>query len=141
MGSKRLVVPLCSRRLRWLAVVGATAVIVIFSLIPPPTDVQSTGQLDKVIHFIAYFGLAGALTYATIECQSRPRLRVFLIFFGAVGVGLVVELLQATLPYRFCSIGDFVANTLGAGLMLLWLPFEQYVEYAPLRDSTWTAGR
>lgn len=134
MGSKRLVVPLCSQSLRWVVVAGVTTAIVILSLVPPPANVQSAGQSDKILHFIAYFGLAGALTYATIEFQSRPRLRSLLIFVSAVGIGLGVELLQATLSYRFFTIGDLLANTLGAGLMLLWLPLEQYVEYAPLDE-------
>jgi VanZ family protein len=134
MGSNRLVVPVCSQPLRWIVVAGVTVTIVILSLVSPPADVQSAGQSDKILHFAAYFGLAGALTYATIEFQSQPRLRSVLIFVGAVGVGLGVELLQATLPYRFFTIGDLLANTLGAGLMLLWLPIEQYVEYAPLDD-------
>ncbi|WP_173862842.1 VanZ family protein [Salinigranum rubrum] len=95
---------------------------------------QSPGQSDKVLHFLAYFGLAGTLAYATIEFQARPRLRTLVVFGGAFGVGLGIEILQGTLSYRFFTIGDIVANSLGAGLMLLWLPLEQYIEYIPLRD-------
>jgi len=134
MGSKRLVVPLCPRSFRWVVVVGVTIAIVILSLVPPPADIQSAGQSDKILHFLAYFGLAGTLTYATIELRSRPQRRSLFIFVGAVGTSLGVELLQGALPYRYFTLGDLLANALGAGLMLLWLPIEQYVEYVSLAE-------
>lgn len=134
MGSKRLVVPLCPQSFRWFVVVGVTIAIVILSLVPPPADIQSAGQSDKILHFFAYFGLAGTITYATTELRSQLRVRSLVIFFGAIGVGLGVELLQGMLPYRFFTLGDLLANTVGAGLMLLWLPIERYVEYTPLGD-------
>jgi VanZ family protein len=114
--------------------VGVTIAIVILSLVPPPTDIQSAGQSDKIFHFFAYFGLAGTLTYATIELRSRPQIRALFIFAGAVGISLGVELLQAILPYRYFTLGDLLANVLGAGLMLLWFPVEQYVDYVSLAE-------
>jgi glycopeptide antibiotics resistance protein len=61
-------------------------------------------------------------------------MRALLIFGGAASVGLGIELLQGILPYRFFTYGDLLANGIGAGIMLLWLVLEDYVEYRPLKD-------
>jgi VanZ family protein len=63
---------------------------------------------DKVLHFLAYFTL---MIWPFILINSRS---IFLLAAGsAVVYGIIIELLQATLPNRYCSIADMAANLSG----------------------------
>ena len=135
MSTRSFCIPLLPASIRWLLVAVVVATIVVFSLLPPPPETQtSLPYLDKLVHAVAYLGLAGALAYATVEYQPRHRLRTALVWGLAVGVGLAVELLQSVVAYRFFTLGDLVANAVGAGLILIWFRVERSLRYTPVSE-------
>ncbi|WP_440992271.1 VanZ family protein [Haloarchaeobius baliensis] len=130
----RLRFPLLPRPLRWLGVAGVLGAIVYFSLLRavpgPPTP---TPFWDKRLHFAAYAALAFAFAYATARQRDRPYRRAALVIGGTVGFGLLIELAQGTLPYRYFGWGDLLANTLGALLVSVWFVVERRIRYVRAR--------
>lgn len=84
---------------------------------------------DKKLHFAAYGGFAFALAYATVEWGSRPVVRAGWVLGIALAFGLAVELVQGTLPMRYYSPVDLLANLIGASLVVPWLLLERRVRY------------
>lgn len=67
---------------------------------------------DKVLHALAFFGLALLVELAFYElAPARRRLLGVLLSAGAGGL---LELVQAALPYRSAELWDFGADILGA---------------------------
>jgi VanZ family protein len=76
---------------------------------------------DKLIHAIAY-GLMGLLAWMTFSSEQRPLIMVFsasLVFCSLYG--LSDEWHQSFVPGRDASLGDWLADTLGAALAALVL--------------------
>lgn len=83
-------------------------------------------HLDKVIHFVFYFGFA---VLAGLACRERKIMAVnrrndyLKIFLAALLFGTFIEVLQVTLTtWRSGDILDAVANSAGAlaGTAFLW---------------------
>ena len=74
---------------------------------------------DKVYHVIAYFTLA--LTWLLSFPVSRKKNTVkYVIAFGCVIYGIIIEVLQTTLTtYRTASLLDVVANAVGVFVALI----------------------
>ena len=133
---RRLPVPLLPRLLRWGGVLVAGSVVVYFSLItapPRPPAAIETPFWDKHLHFVAYFGVALTLAYATAHYRDRPYRRAAVVFGGAIAFGAGIELFQGALPHRYFGWGDLLANCLGAALVALWFPIERRVRYVRAR--------
>jgi len=62
---------------------------------------------DKVAHFGVFFVLAFITHHAT---RSPIWFQLCLL----IGYGVTIEYMQSALPYRQASIGDFVADVVGA---------------------------
>jgi VanZ family protein len=92
---------------------------------------------DKFLHFCAYAGLALALAYATAHWRDAPYRRAAIVFGVAVGYGLLMEFVQAPIPNRYFSLGDALANALGASLVVVWFLVERRVRY----QRWWPAGK
>ena len=89
----------------------------ILSLIPAP----DIGGSDKVAHFLAYAALSAWFSLLVEERKS-----LWLILFGLIGYGLLLELLQSFISYRSGDMADAVANSFG---VIAGLPFY----FSPLR--------
>jgi VanZ family protein len=83
------------------------------------------------LHVLGYGVFALALAYATLDA-GRTRRRLLFVVGAAMTLGLGLELVQSTLPYRTFSYADMAANALGALVGLLWMAVESRVEYVPL---------
>jgi VanZ family protein len=96
----------------------ALALVIWGELTPHP---PAMGESDKVLHFLAYFGLAGLASTAL-----RYRRAVILAALGLILLGGVLEVLQM-FTGRDAELLDEVANTIGvlsgtcAGLLFLRL--------------------
>jgi VanZ family protein len=97
------------RRLAFFLFWPALALIVWGELTPHPPDVLS-GTSDKLLHFTAYFGLAGLAALAL-----RTRRAVLIAILGLVALGGVLEILQS-LTGRDAEWLDEAANSLGVAL-------------------------
>lgn len=78
---------------------------------------------DKVLHALAFLGLGLLIELALYELPPVRR-RILAVVLSA-GAGGLLELVQATLPYRSADIWDFVADALGAltSALVSWLVF------------------
>lgn len=108
-----------------VAPVAWTAVLVAVSVVDPAvfglagggggTGAGAGGVLavDKVAHLLGYAVLALLLARALAPDSLRAWAAVVLV---PTAVGALVELLQAGVPARTTSLGDGVANAVGAVL-------------------------
>lgn len=106
-----------------LLIIGAfyTALLIVGSLIKINAGASvKTGQIDKVFHFSAYFGLTviWQLFFLVKSKQENMRPSLWICFFAII-FGIVIEILQDTLTtYRSFESWDIVANT--GGVMLAY---------------------
>jgi len=97
----------------------AVAVVVWGELTPsPPPMVQLFW--DKLLHFIAYFGLSGIATMAL-----GARKRAFWAVLALIALGGALEIIQG-FTGRDASFYDELANSLGAvsGFGVSWLLYQ-----------------
>jgi VanZ family protein len=96
--------------------------IVVFglTLTPVPQTPAAPGMFDKVVHFVLFGGLAWLVHWNLLLTHSSRTLAAMM---GAGAVAGLVELVQGPIPYRSADVWDFVAGTLGAGVVggILWL--------------------
>ncbi|CAM4082325.1 VanZ family protein [Pseudoalteromonas byunsanensis] len=79
---------------------------------------------DKVVHFAIFFALAFIMHHA-----FKWPMITQLVLLASYGIG--IEVMQNNLPYRQASLGDFIADFLGA--------LSYYAIYVVL--SKWRAKR
>lgn len=111
--------------LRIVLAVGAISVVIYYSIVPPPgSSTISTGPagilpISYWLHFISYAGLTILLGFTTAHVP-RPEWQIW-VFIIVAGIGIVVEMIQYTIPARSFSFIDIYINILGvlAGLFLL----------------------
>lgn len=99
------------RRLAVPAVVGVA--VVAASLVPLGSAAGSAAPVgaDKLLHAVGYAAIA-ATTCRAVRARSARMLAFVAV--GAVALGAGVELLQGVVPTRQPSLGDAVANAVGA---------------------------
>jgi VanZ family protein len=101
---------------RILPVVAYVVLIVVVSLIPTPRAPGPEFFLrDKLAHFVEYFVL-GVLLFRSVRWEittSRWATFGFLLSVAAT-VGAVNEFAQGLVPNRDMSVGDWVADLVGA---------------------------
>jgi VanZ family protein len=76
---------------------------------------------DKILHIACFFGLEVLIEWALPELVGRKR-RLLAIGLS-VGLGALLELVQAALPYRSAEFLDLAADALGAclGALGVWV--------------------
>jgi VanZ family protein len=102
---------------RWLPALLWLAVIFVATSLPDAPAPPVPGG-DKAAHAIMYGVLAALVVYAL---AGRPRFRAALVLAGAAiaAVAALDEWHQRFIPGRSASVGDWVADTAGAGFALL----------------------
>ncbi len=113
----------------WLLLITATSL--------PAADLPSIGTIDKVNHFIAYFGLSVLLTLCLLFQTKYGFLykKAFLISFLVVILyGVIDEVHQLFIPGRMAEISDWLADTAGAllGVFLVWV-LVKWLKYKSIR--------
>lgn len=105
--------------------IGATFVLIYFSIVPPPgSGAISEGPIGVIpysywLHFGSYTGLSILLGYATAHVP-RPDWQLW-VFVLTVSTGITIELIQHTIPMRTFSVLDILVNTLGVSVGVLLL--------------------
>ena len=114
----------------WSVVTGAYAVLLlVVSVIPVKADVKIP-HLDKVVHLCEYLVFAWILVRALPPtllvggqaiCLPEAERRQYLwwAWIYATSYGLLIELIQAMLPWRSAELADAVVNAIGAALGVL----------------------
>jgi VanZ family protein len=88
--------------------------VTIGSLLPStsfPSGLPLSGKIDKIGHFVAYFG-ASLLFYLAFRTRFK-KIDIYAVLF-ATGYGALMELGQLFVPGRDCSLGDVAINFSGA---------------------------
>jgi len=100
---------------QWWWVSGFYAAAIGFlAILPVPVD-YSSRWLDKFIHLGKHLLFAWLLVQAArASGWTRPK-TLTIAFLVPVGYGLLLEGVQAWLPYRSAEWLDVVGNTVGAG--------------------------
>ena len=103
----------------WFALAyGITLVVGVLSLIPGP----DIGGSDKLAHYLTY-----AILSAGFSLIVEQRRSLWLILFGLIAYGLLLEFLQGLTGYRYEDMADALANSLGVITGLVFY-------FSPLRD-------
>lgn len=133
---RRIPVPLLPAWFRWLAVAAVATFIFYASILtaPPETALDEVRllPLDKWRHFLAYAGLGGTMAYAVADSDYGIRRQALGVFAVTVIYGLGVEAGQSFLPERYFSLGDAIANALGAVLAMTWYALRPYLALVSL---------
>ena len=95
-------------RIMALFLLASQLVVMSYFAVKPALVAMPFSHSDKALHFIAYFTL---MIWPFILIKSGPFF--LLAAASAVVYGVIIELLQATLPNRYCSIADMAANLSG----------------------------
>ena len=91
--------------------------MLILAVIPEGPDL-SVGHLDKIAHLCEYLLFAWLLVQAiraSSAAGGEPTYRLWAWVY-ATSYGVLIELIQAMLPWRSAEWGDAVANAIGAAL-------------------------
>jgi VanZ family protein len=93
---------------------GAYVVVLLgATLAPLPAGSYAPSGFDKLVHV----GLFGGLAFLVYYYEGEPTLWGALRSFAlASGAAIMIEVLQALLPFRNADFKDFVAGLLGAAL-------------------------
>jgi VanZ family protein len=92
----------------WLAAIAATLVL---GVVPLPAIDAPVAHFDKIEHAVGY-----ALLAASAACLFRPGRPLFGVLLALVALGIVIELLQALLPWRSAELMDALANAVGVAI-------------------------
>ena len=97
---------------RWAIAILWTALVVGLSILPGGSiEGPELPFVDKVAHFLMY-GIMAALVHRAAGGDSLRRAMLVAVACGALGG--MLEIVQAFVPGRGASIGDALANLLGA---------------------------
>jgi len=109
-----------TNRSRWWIAIGVyAAAVLVLSLAPVPVP-PSVSHLDKVVHLCEYFLFAWLLVQGVRTSRMPERHYLLWAWIYATSYGLLIELLQALVPWRSAEVGDAIANAIGAALGV-WL--------------------
>lgn len=98
------------------------AIFYLGSLKRDPTIQIQFEAKDKVLHLLAFFVMAviNRRAFAYIWPRFSVR-RLFVVTFAWSSLlGALLEAYQSTLPYRSAEFLDWVFDSVGVGLALLW---------------------
>ena len=91
----------------WLPGFGFLVLVATGSLIPSGGVITGFKHADKIVHAFSYFILM--VWFAGLYAKGEgKKIALFLIFFG-----ILLEFIQARLPYRFFDPFDLIANAIG----------------------------
>jgi VanZ family protein len=124
-----------------VAAVGWAAVIAVLGILPTQGAVHAVAEgrddlLTSAGHFAAYVLLAFVLAVALDDWRLSRR-AVLGAAALAVGLGVLIELVQAPLPYRDCQVADALIDAAGAALGLMAF---SVVVWAQARRPRWRRG-
>jgi VanZ family protein len=86
------------------------------SVIPVRDGALDAPYVDKCLHLGEYLLLAWLLVRALRVSQVLQPSYVLWAWIYTTSYGLLIEVIQAMLPWRSAELGDAAANTLGAAL-------------------------
>ena len=98
----------------WIVVAYATAVFIVSVI--PVTPTVSLPHLDKLVHLCEYLLFAWLLMQALRTSQFHEPVFGLWAWIYATSYGVLMELVQAMVPWRSASLIDIAMNAVGATL-------------------------
>ena len=102
--------------LYWLPLILYCLFIYIQSAHPSPEQIPSIPFIDKVLHCAAY-GIMGILfyrAYQTLRIKDNIHMLILISVVSASLYGISDEIHQSFVPFREASVGDVIADIIGA---------------------------
>ncbi|OGH96377.1 MAG: hypothetical protein A2104_04785 [Candidatus Melainabacteria bacterium GWF2_32_7] len=83
--------------------------------------IKVPGGIDKIFHFIVFYGTTTFSTYIIIKAFGNKWINHYLIAILMIGGGLATlsELIQDYVPLRSCDLDDWFINLTGIGASIL----------------------
>lgn len=101
---------------RWWLITAVYACLIFIVSVIPISPSLSPGRLDKVAHLCEYSLFAWLLVQA-IQVGGLRRPEYFILaWIYATSYGILIEIVQAVIPWRSAELGDAVANAIGAAV-------------------------
>ncbi|MDX1635932.1 MAG: VanZ family protein [Marinobacter sp.] len=113
----KLFTRLLARRWPWRLALAISVAAILFLATTSQTHAVPASFGDKFNHLIAFVELT------LLARLGWPHARPLLVATLVLGFGLLLELLQAPLPYRSFSLLDLAADAAGIGLGLALSPW------------------
>lgn len=80
----------------------------------PVASMPNISGNDKLLHFGAFGGLAFLVAWALPTREGKALQRGLWTLAIIIGYAMADELTQKLIPGRTCSLGDFIADSIGA---------------------------
>ena len=98
----------------WLGLIWGTHV--------PDVPMPAPHYNDKLLHFLAYAGLAFLLYWTWVTRRGLSLIGAAVSLLIAIGYGVIDEITQGWVPQRVADPKDWAADLLGAtsGVLLFW---------------------
>lgn len=122
MPTKQPLLSLFRHRVFWRICLAISVIAILFLATTSQDYPIPSAPSDKVNHLIAFLELT------LLVRLSWPGLPLGIVALSALGFGLVIELLQAPLPYRDFSLWDLLADSAGIALGLVPWPGFHYLQ-------------
>lgn len=103
-----------TERMWWRCLLLLALLVVTALMWTPAPALPPVSMWDKLQHLLAFVGLAALAWLAFPACRREGLLGLLLAY------GLLTEVGQAFIPSRSFSWLDWLADSLGAALVLLW---------------------
>jgi VanZ family protein len=100
-------------RLASLCLVGYWLVIFVGTHLPS-SSLPRIGANDKLLHLGAFGGLAFLVAWALPTREGKTLQRALWTLGLVIAYAMLDELTQKFIPGRSCSLGDFIADAIGA---------------------------
>ena len=101
----------------------------IASIIPVDGKLSSVDNLDTLAHLGEYLLLAWLLLQAMQTSGMQRQASGRWAWLMAAGYGLLIEFIQAMIPWRSAELADALANAVGAALGV-WLGRKQSIVHS-----------
>ena len=91
----------------WTPGIGFLVLVATGSLVPSGGVITGFEHADKFVHAFSYFILM--VWFSGLYAKGEGKKIAFVLIF----LGILLEFIQARLPYRFFDPFDLIANTVG----------------------------
>jgi|AntDeeMinimDraft_6_1070357.scaffolds.fasta_scaffold09146_2 hypothetical protein len=132
----RLRVPLLPVWVRGSIVIVTLGVVLYYSIVPAPgSGSLVTGPFGLLpystwLHVLAYTGLTIVFAYTTAHVKQAKWRHLTVVFVVVVTVGIIIEMVQYTLPTRSFSWVDIATNTAATSIgLLIWAALDHITQF------------